>query len=268
MRSLWNGAISFGLVNVPVKMFAATEDKDVRFRTIHKQCNTPIRYRKVCPTCGVEVEPGELVKAFEYEKGRYVIIEGDELEALAMAQTRTIDIVDFVKLEDIDPIYFYKSYYLAPGETGHKAYWLLRRAMEETRKIAIAKIILREKQHLAAVRVLPDCLSLAMMFYPDEIRSTAGLPAAAEVAVHDNEIAMAKQLIDGLTTTFDAAKYTDDYRAALLELIESKIAGETVTAPEPARQSKVVDLMEALKASLEMVEQSRDDKKARSVGDS
>ena len=176
MRSLWNGSISFGLVNVPVKMFAATEDKDIRFRTLHKACRTPIQYRKYCPTCQQEIETSDTVKAFEYEKGRFVILDEAELEALAVAQTRSIDIIDFVDLREIDPIYYYKSYYLAPSDTGQKAYWLLRRAMENTGKIAIAKIVLREKQHLAAVRVLPACLSLAMMFYPDEIRSVAGLP--------------------------------------------------------------------------------------------
>jgi len=265
VRSLWNGAISFGLVNVPVKMYAATTDKDVRFRTLHRECHTPIQYRKFCPTCDKEVGADDLVKAFEYEKGRFVIVTQEELDALAVAQTRSIDIMDFVNLSEIDPIYFYKSYYLAPGDTGHKAYWLLRRAMEATGKIAVARIVLRNKQHLAAVRVLPECLSLALMFYPDEIRSAAPLAPKQEIQVHENEIKMATQLIESLSTLFVAAKYTDDYRAELLQMIESKIAGDAVTLPQAQQPGKVIDLMEALKASLAMVEEDR--KARRPTGD-
>jgi len=268
VRSLWNGAISFGLVNVPVKMFAATEDKDVHFRTLHKECNTPIQYRKFCPTCDKEVNQDELVKGFEYEKGQFVIISEDDLQALAVAQTRAIEIIDFVNLPEIDPIYFYKTYYLSPSETGQKAYWLLRRSMEETGKIAIAKMVLRDKQHLAAVRVLPDCLSLSLMFYPDEIRSTAELQPEKPVTLHDNELRMATQLIESLTTPFEAAKYTDEYRAELLALVESRVAGSAVAIPDAPRQNKVVDLMEALKASLELVEKNKQDKQARPTGDS
>lgn len=266
MRSLWNGSISFGLVNVPVRMFAATEEKDIRFRTLHKKCNTPIKYQKVCPTCEEEVGPEDTVKAFEYEKGRYVVINEDELGALAVAQTRAIDIVDFVNMKDIDPIYWYKTYYLAPGETGHKAYSLLRMAMEQTSKVAIAKIVLRDKQHLAVVRVLPDCLALAMMFYPDEIRATNALPGIPKVEVHENEIRMATQLVESLTTDFDAAKYTDDYRESLLSLIEAKINGDAVAIPAPERPSKVVDLMDALRASLDMVEKSKAERRGRPTG--
>ena len=268
MRSLWNGSISFGLVNVPVKMFAATEDKDVHFRTLHKECNTPIQYRKFCPTCEKEVKPDELVKGFEYEKGQFVLISDEDLEGLAVAATQAIEIIDFVNLQEIDPIYFYKTYYLSPGETGQKAYWLLRLAMEDTGKIAIAKIVLRDKQHLAAVRVLSDCLSLSMMFYPDEIRSTEELRQGQSMVLHDNEIRMATQLIESLTAPFEAAKYDDEYRAELLKLVEARVAGAAVAIPKSPRQNKVVDLMEALKASLELVEKNRGEKQARPTGDS
>lgn len=267
MRSLWNGSISFGLVNVPVKMFAATEDKDVHFRTLHKECHTPIQYRKFCPTCEKEVGPDELIKGFEYEKGRFVIISDEDLQGLAVAQTRAIEIVDFVNLPEIDPIFYYKTYYLSPGETGQKAYWLLRRAMEDTGKIAIAKIVLRDKQHLAAVRVLPDCLSLSMMFYPDEIRSTAELAQGQSIALHENEVRMATQLIESLTAPFAAEKYTDEYRAQLLQLVEARVEGASVAVPESPRHNKVVDLMEALKASLELVEKTKSEKQARPTGD-
>ncbi|MGI6357264.1 MAG: Ku protein [Bacillota bacterium] len=266
MRSLWNGSISFGLVNVPVKMFAATEDKDVRFRTLHKECNTPIQYRKFCPNCEREVANEELVKGFEYERGQFVIITEEDLQALAVSQTRAIEIEDFVNLPEIDPIYYHKTYYLAPGETGQKAYWLLRRAMEQTNKIAIARIVLRDKQRLAAVRVLPDCLSLSMMFYPDEIRATSELRPDQPVQLHEKELLMATQLIDSLTQPFDASKYKDDYREELLQLVEARVAGAAVAIPDAPRQNKVVDLMEALKASLEMVEKNREEKQARPTG--
>ncbi len=266
MRSLWNGSISFGLVNVPVKMFAATEDKDIRFRTLHKSCYTPIQYRKFCPSCDQEVEASELVKAYEYEKGRFVVFEEHDFEAIAVAQTRSIDIIDFVDLSEIDPIYFYKSYYLGVGDTGQKAYWLLRKAMEATGKIAVAQVVLRDKQHLAAVRVLPECLSLAMMFYPDEIRPAQVLAPAGDVKLHDNEIQMATQLIDSLSTAFTAEKYTDDYRAELLKAIEAKIAGESVSMPVAQQPGKVVDLMEALKASLALVEANKQKQSERQIG--
>lgn len=257
MRSLWNGSISFGLVNVPVKMFAATEDKDIRFRTLHKVCHTPIQYRKFCPACEQEVAVDELVKAYEYEKGRFVILEEQDLAALAIAQTRSIDIIDFVDLPEIDPIFFSKSYYLGVGDTGQKAYWLLRKAMEATGKIAVAKVVLREKQHLAAVRVLPECLSLAIMYYPDEIRPAQALLPEREIALQESEIQMATQLIESLTSTFAAEKYTDDYRVELLRVIEAKIAGEAVAVPVPQQPGKVIDLMEALKASLALVEKNK-----------
>ncbi|HHW98139.1 MAG TPA: Ku protein [Firmicutes bacterium] len=257
MRSIWNGSISFGLVNVPVKMFTATQDKDIRFRTLHKVCHTPIQYRKFCPNCEQEVTADDLVKAYEYEKGRFVIIEDEDLDALAIAQTRSIDIIDFVNLAEIDPIYFYKSYYLGVGDTGQKAYWLLRKAMEETGKIAIAKVVLRDKQHLAALRVLPECLSLALMFYPDEIRSAEVLLPEREVALQESEMQMATQLIESLTSPFQPEKYTDEYRAELLKVIEAKIAGQAVAVPKPQQPGKVIDLMEALQASLALVEQNK-----------
>ncbi len=266
MRSLWNGSISFGLVNVPVKMFAATEDKDIRFRTLHKVCHTPIQYRKFCPTCEQEVAMDELVKAYEYEKGRFVIIEEQDLESLDISQTRSIDIIDFVNLAEIDPIYFSKSYYLGVTDTGQKAYWLLRKAMEATGKIAVAKVVLRDKQHLAAVRVLPECLSLAIMFYPDEIRSAQALAPEREISLQESEIQMATQLIESLTTTFTAEKYTDDYRAELLKIIDAKIAGEVVAVPAPQQPGKVIDLMEALKASLALVEKNKQQQPERHTG--
>lgn len=267
MRSIWNGSISFGLVSVPVKMFAATESKSIRFRTLHKQCHNPIQYRKFCPHCEQEVEQEDLAKAYEYSKGQFVILEKADFEAVAVTQKRAIEIIDFVDLAEIDPIYFYKSYYLAAAEAGQKAYWLLRRAMEETGKIAVAQVVLRDKQHLAAVRVLPQCLALAMMHYPDEIRSADALVPESEVDLQDKEMQMATQLINNLSVNFEAEKYQDEYRLQLLKLIEAKAAGESVTASATKDSGKVIDLMDALQASLALVEKNKQKPgKAGSVG--
>lgn len=258
MRSIWNGAVSFGLINVPVKMFAATEDKDLHFKLLHKSCKAPLKQKRVCTECGQEVGWDDTVRAFEWEKGRFVIMEDEDFNVLPDTGSRSIDILDFVNLTDIDPIYFHKTYYLAPGDTGKKAYNLLRSAMEETGKIAVGKVVLREKQHLVTLRVIEDCIALAMMFYPDEIRNIEHLPLVHDkVTVHDNEKKMAVKLIESLAESFDANRYTDTYREELLKLIEAKAEGQQFEAPTEVRAAKVVDLMDALRASLEMVEKQK-----------
>lgn len=254
MHTVWKGAISFGLVHVPVKMHAATEDKDIHFRQLHKECKMPISYEKKCPHCDKEVKAEDIVKGFEYEKGKYVIINEEELDAIKPESARTIKILDFVNLSDIDPIYFEKPYYLSPDMSGSSAYTLLTEAIKQTGKIGIAKISIRSKSNLAAIRVVDNCLCLETMHYPDEIRAinmVPNLPQATEL--NDKELEMAKLLVEQLSGEFDPAKYTDDYRIALYELIEAKIAGEgidVVDAPAPAK-ANVIDLMTALKASLE-----------------
>jgi len=182
MRAMWRGSISFGLINVPIKMYAATENKRINFRQIHRQCGTPIHYEKVCPTCNRKVEEEEIARGYEFEKGRYVIIEDKDLESIPDEATRTIDIIDFVDLKDIDPIYYDKSYFLGPEETGQKAYSLLRRAMEEGGKIAIAKVVIRSKQSLACIRPYGERhLVMETMFYPDEVRKVEEVPMQPEV---------------------------------------------------------------------------------------
>lgn len=258
MRSIWNGAISFGLINVPVKMFAATEDKDLHFKLLHKNCNAPLKQKRVCSACGQEVQWEDTVRAYEWEKGRYIIMDEEDFSATENFSSRSIDILDFVNLTDIDPLYFHKSYYLSPAETGVKAYQLLRSAMFETGKIAVGKVVLRERQHLVTLRVIEKCIAMAMMFYPDEIRSVDLVPAVHEtVAVNANEKRMAIQLIESLAEPFDAAKYTDTYREELLKVIAAKAHGEQIVAHIEPRASKVVDLMDALRASLEMVEKQK-----------
>ncbi|NLM52143.1 MAG: Ku protein [Firmicutes bacterium] len=255
MRTIWKGAISFGLVSIPVKLFAATEQKDVKFRYLHEPCQAPIKYQRVCSACGKEVPQEELVRGYEYESGRFVIINEEDLERVPDAKTKTIDIIDFVSLAEIDPIYFDKTYYLTPGEAGEKAYALLRQAMEKTGKIAVAKIIMRNKESLVVIRGYKDLLLMETIFYPDEIRNPAQLPGFDyEIKLHDNEMKMACELIENLATEFDAAKYQDEYRQQLLEMIHAKIEGQQIVITEDPQRAKVVDLMEALKASVEMAQ--------------
>jgi len=257
MQAMFKGTISFGLVNIPVKMFTATEEKDIRFRQLHRKCNTPIKYRKVCPSCGEEVPPDEIVRGFEYEPGKFVIISDEDVEsAKAEAQARAIEIVDFVDLSEIDPIYFEKTYYLAPSPeaaSSAKAYNLLREAMKQSSRIAVAKITIRDRQSLCVLRVYGKAFALETIFYPDEIRPVSEIPALPEETKADEkELSIAKQLIENLTTKFDPSKYADEYRESLQKVIEAKIQGREVAAAPEAPENKVIDLMEALKASLEM----------------
>jgi DNA end-binding protein Ku len=254
MHTVWKGAISFGLVHVPVKMFSATEDKDISMRYIHKVCGSPLAYVRKCPSCEVEVQWEEITKGYEYEKGKFVLFEKDELEALNDSSSKTITILDFVDLTEIDPIYFQKTYYLSPDQAGGNAYQLLMTAMRDTGKIGIAKISIRSKSSLAAIRVLDDCLSMETIFYPDEIRPVSQVPNLPEVLnVNEKELTMAKLLIDQLSTPFEPGKYTDDYRAKLLDLINHKVAGEEIKIAPAKPEANVMDLMAALQASIEAV---------------
>lgn len=252
MRPLWKGSVSFGLVNIPVRLFAATEQKNVRFRYLHEPCRTPVEYRKVCTTCNKEVTMEEIVKGYEYEKGRFVVIEESDFARIPAETTRSIAIVDFVRGAEVDPIYYDRSYYLAPGETGEKAFQLLLQSMSEAGMVAIVRIVLRSRQALGVLRVYGDSMALETMFYPDEVRPTTELPAwNRDLKVQENELQMARQLIENLTAPFSPQKYTDEYRKALLEIIEGKIKGEDVfVAPSPEK-GEVIDLVEALKASVE-----------------
>lgn len=252
MRNLWNGSISFGLVTIPVKLYAATEKKDVKFNYLHETCKTPIRYQKVCPTCGREVGPEEIVLGYEYEKGRYVVLREEDFQSIPAATAKTVDIVDFVDLAEIDPIYFDKTYFLEPAEGGSKAYALLRRAMKDTGRIAIARVVIRSKESLAAVRAYGEnALVLNTMHWPDEIRTTEGLTGIQETPNLDSrEVEMAVTLVDNLTAEFRPEKYDNEYRRALFDLIRSKVEGEAVEVVEPREAGKVVDLMDALRASI------------------
>ncbi|MCG9967798.1 Ku protein [Pelotomaculum terephthalicicum JT] len=262
MRPIWKGALSFGLVYVPVKIYAATEQKDIKFNYLHEKCKSPVQYRRYCPYCQVEVPMEEIVRGYEYEKGKYVVINEDDFEKLAGAKSgRSVEIMDFVNLEEIDPVYYEKAYYLAPGDGGAKVYELFRRAMADTGKVAVARVVIRNREALAAIRVSKNILAMSTMHYPDEIRQADVLPEFNyQVDLHENEVKMAVNLINSLSAEFRPEKYNDKYRQALMEVIQARIAGEAVAVPEKAETGKVVDLMEALKASIELAREERDKK--------
>ncbi|WP_150265428.1 Ku protein [Paenibacillus tepidiphilus] len=255
MHTVWKGAISFGLVHVPVKMFSATEDKDISLRYIHKECGSPLSYVRKCPVCDKEVAWEEIGKGYEYEKGKFVLFNKEELDQLTEESTKNITILDFVDLTEIDPIYFQKTYYLSPDQAGTNAYRLLMEAMRQTGKIGIAKISIRSKSSLAAIRVLANCLAIETIFYPDEVRPVSQVPGLPEAgAVSDKELDMAKLLISQLSTPFEPEKYTDDYRQRMLDLISHKVAGEEYHIAPAKQEANVIDLMAALQASIEAVQ--------------
>ncbi|HUR18233.1 MAG TPA: Ku protein [Acidimicrobiales bacterium] len=254
-RSIWGGAISFGLVNVPVKLFTAVRKKDVRFHQLHSRDGGRIQQKRVCTVDGEEVPYEELVKGYEISKDQYVVIEPQELEALDPESTHTIDIEDFVDLDQIDPLFFDSSYYVVPDERGSKPYRLLLEAMRDANKVGIAKVVMRTKQYLVAVRPVGEALVMSTMNFADEVvpqEELEGLPASEKSArVSDRELKMAQQLIDSLSTDFDAAKYHDTYREQVLDLVERKAEGQEIVAqPSAERPTPVVDLIAALEASL------------------
>jgi DNA end-binding protein Ku len=265
-RAMWKGAISFGLVSVPVGLYTSTEEKTLRFNQLHDEDFGRIKMQRVCSKCGEMVDFEHIVKGYEYEKDKYVVMTDEDFDAVPVESSRAIDIVQFVDLADIDPIYYKKSYYLVPEETGLKAYTLLRQAMEEDGRVAIAKVAFREKEHLAALRFKDNVFVLETMYWPDEIRAADFEVLDKKVEVRDTEVQMAKSLIDNLTEPFEPDKFTDEYREALLEIVEKKVAGEEIeVVPEP-EPTKVVDLMEALKASVEQTKKKAAPKKAAAAG--
>jgi DNA end-binding protein Ku len=258
-RSIWTGAISFGLVTVPVKMYSSVSRKTVRFHQLNGKTGVRIQQKRVDPTTGDEVAYEDIVKGFELTPDRYVVIEPGELESLDPKKTKAIEIEDFVALDDIDPIYYDHPYYLAPGPGGAKPYKLLLEAMRETGRVAIATVVIRSKEQLVALRPMAnDVLGMATMVFPDEIVDPSTideLAAANEVEVKDQELKIAEQLIDSLAGPFDPAKYRDSYREEVLALIDRKAQGEQIAVQPEAEEEEapVPDLMSALKASLDAV---------------
>ena len=268
MRPIWRGAISFGMVTIPVKLYSATEQKDVRFRLLHKDDLAPIQEKRFCTAEDKEVAWEDLVRGFEVSKGEFVVLEPDEIEAFEPETAHTIEIGDFVELEEIDPIYFERSYFLEPVDVGAKPFNLLRRALEETGRVAVAKVAIRDKERLATLRVYDGTMVLETMYWPDEIRSTEQLdvPADGRAEPSGREMQMARSLVESLSDRFRPDRYEDRYRIALQELIERKMRGEQRNSKRRRPEPKVVDLMEALEASLRAAQASDDGpKRGRAV---
>ena len=265
---MWSGAISFGLVNVPVKLYSAVSRKTVRFNQLNAETGNRIQQKRVDPETGEEVGYDQIVKGYELTKDRYVVITPDELDALDPEKTRTVDIEDFVDLDEIDPVYYDHPYYLVPDKGATKAYGLLLGAMKQANKVAIARVVLRSKEQLVAIRPAGDVLMMETMLFHDEVvpaHDIEDLPESKELKATDRELKMAQQLIDSLSSEFDPASYHDEYREKVLELIEMKASGQEIAvqpeAPEPA---KVPDLMAALEASLAAVKDDGAGKKKSS----
>jgi DNA end-binding protein Ku len=259
-RAIWSGSISFGLLNVPVKLYSAVSKQTVRFRELRDDDGARIRHKRVAEPDGKEVPYEKIVKGYEYAPDQYVVLSRDELAELDPKRTRAIEIQDFVDLDDIDPIYFEQPYYLGPDKGAERAYALLVQAMKDTRKVAIARFVLRNKEHLAAIRPMDDVLTLTTMRFHDEVSSPQDLDGevfeeAKPKKPEKRELAMAEQLIESLSSEFDPDKYRDEYREELLDLLERKAAGkEVVSAPsEEPKPTKAPDLMAALEESLAAV---------------
>jgi DNA end-binding protein Ku len=258
-RALWKGSLSFGLVNIPIELHTAVRDHRPKFRMLHAKDQSPIKLERLCIRDGKPVAWQDLVKGYEYRKGRYIVLTKEDFQAAALNKTRTVDIIDFVKAHEIDDRYFETPYYLIPNEGGERAYALLREAIRDSERIGIAKFILRDAQHLAAVEPIGDALVLTMMRFADELVDASTLTFPKTEGLRKQELEMAKALVGNLAAEWDPSKYTDQYRENLLKIIQAKLKGKKIeleAAPEP-RHAEVVDLMERLRRSLEAGNKAR-----------
>jgi DNA end-binding protein Ku len=254
-RSIWKGAISFGLVSIPIKLYSATEEKDVSFNLLHKKDGVRIKQQRYCPEDDAVIEWNDVARGYEIGPDEYVIMEPEDFDKVPVDTTRTIEITDFVPDEQIDPIYYQKTYYLEPDKVGGKPFSLLREVLKDSKLVALAKVTLRQKEQLCTLRVYNNIIALETMFYADEIRTTEELEAP-EAKISEKELEMARSLVKMLEGDFEPEKYHDAYREALLELIEAKAEGQEIKRPKPA-VSKITDLMEALRASVESAKKDK-----------
>ena len=257
MRPLWKGAISFGLVTIPVSLYPATRREELKFRMLRKSDHSPINYKRVAEADGKEVPWEEIVKGYEYEKGKYIILKEEDFMRVDVEATQTVDIINFVKIDDVDPLLFYKPYYLEVGKGGDKAYVLLREALVKSGKIAIAKVVIRARQHLAAIKPQKNGLMLELMHFPSELIDVSEFKAPAQKSVGKAEMQMAEQLIESMTTDWKPEQFTDEYRDALENLIEQKIEHGDKAIPAPSkkkRPSNVVDLVSVLQKSIQQTQ--------------
>ena len=252
-RAMWKGAIAFGLVNIPVELYSATRDHRPKFRLLHAKDESPVHYERVCQSEGKPVGWEDLVKGYEYEKGQFVILSKDDFKTAALEKTKTVDILDFVDPKEVDERYFETPYYLQPGKGADRAYALIREAIRDSGKIGIAKIILRDAQHLAALEAIEDALVLTMMRFADELADLSEFRFPKAGDIRPAELKMARQLVDSLSAKWEPEKYTDEYRDNLMRVIKGKLKGKTprLKERETPQQAEVIDLMARLRASLE-----------------
>ena len=254
MAAIWKGSLTFGLVNIPVELKTAVRADHISFRLLHKEDLSPVKYERVCQAEGEPVPWNEIVKGYEYEKGKFIVLTDEDFKTAALEQSKTIDILDFVKEDEIDPRYFETPYYLVPAKGGEKPYALLREAIRQTGSVGIGKIIIRQIQHLAAVKVVGDALVLEIMRFANELVEAKEFSFPSREAIRPQELQMAEQLVANLAEPFDPTRYTDEYRANLMKIIKAKMKGKKVKLEEPegeAPDSDVLDLMSRLRASLE-----------------
>ena len=268
MRTIWNGSISFGLVNIPIGLALATQREDVSFRTLHRECGTPIKQKRWCPFHEREVEADELVKGWEVAKGEFVLVEDSDLEAVALQRSQAIDILRFVKLEDVDPVYFDRTYYLAPAaaEAARRPYVLLLRAMQESGMAAVGKFVLWSKENLCLIRPQGDALVMELLFYAEDIRSKADVEdAVGGTEVKKAELALADQVIQSLVGEWRPEDFENEYRNDLKAMLDAKLAGEEIARPEPTPETPGLDLMEALRRSVADVQDRRAAEKTKAA---
>jgi DNA end-binding protein Ku len=269
MRTIWNGSISFGLVNIPIGLALATQRDDVSFRTLHRECGTPIKQKRWCPHHEREVEADELVKGWEVAKGEYVVVEESDLESVALQRSQSIEILRFVKLEDVDPVYFDRTYYLAPAaaDAQRRPYVLLLRAMQETGMAAVGKFVLWGKENLCLIRAQGETLAMELLFFADDVRSKAEIEEAVEATeVRDAELGLAEQVINSLVGDWEPQDFENEYRRDLKAMLDAKLSGEQITRPEPVAETPVIDLMEALRRSVAEVQGAKQPKAAPKSG--
>ena len=254
-RAIWKGSISFGLVNIPIALYPATRREELKFRLLRKTDLSPVNYKRVAEKDGKEVPWDQIVKGYEYEKGKYVVLQDEDFQRVDIEATQTVDIQDFVELDEIDPIFFYKPYYLEPQKGGDKAYALLRDALKDSKKVGMAKVVIKTREYLAGVKPEDGALVLELMHFADELADASKLHIPKKVEVGKREMTMAKSLIDSMSSKWNPEKYKDDYREALMEVIEAKVeAGGKEIEEKPSKApkpTKVIDLVSVLQKSLE-----------------
>lgn len=269
MRAIWKGSISFGLVNIPIALYPATRKEELRFRLLRKKDLSPVNYKRVAEADGREVPWDEIVKGYEYEKGKFVVLKDEDFQRVDLEATQTVDIQDFVELEEIDPIFFYKPYYLEPQKGGDKAYVLLRKVLADSGKVGIAKVVIKTRQYLAGVKAEDNVLVLELMHFAEELAEADKLNVPKKLEPGKREIDMAKTLVESMSSKWNPEKYHDDYREALMDVIEAKVESggkEIAEKPKPKKpSSKVIDLVAVLQESLAQTQASKKRTNAKRV---